>query len=307
LAKPRYEHCTACTIRKAVEEHLGLPPHRPVARGQVETAAEFWARVERSNRLVEALDLYDRVAAEREALAHTRQETKAEFLERVEREGRREEVEQARAELVASGMTQREAQAALVERFQPLDGSMTRAWATPDPWVAGRLFRRKADQDSFLRWEDQEKDEYSGLFPEVAAAKRRVKWAKHRQEERRGLATARLRARALKAAAPKSQAVPPPSQPVAPAAAPVPAPPAAGPARREERQPAKAEDPPYRPPAPTNGETRTPAKAASAPEPPVPHFRAAVPPSVVCRLCRAAPSAPGYSWCDGCLSGTRAG
>jgi hypothetical protein len=274
-------------------KRLKLPPYTPVGRRTQEDPTEFWERVEGAGVLLKGLTLYDQVAAEHAAWVHLPRETKKQFAERAEREGRRAEVERVRAELLASGLSQREAETQLVERFQPLDGSETRAWETPDPWEAGRLFRNKADQTKILqRWE---KDKYNGLLPEAAEAKWRLRWAKHRQEERFALAAARRRARALNAAATNGdgpKAVQPSSQPVpSPVVAPVPAtPPAAVPAQREERQ--LAEAPPCRSPAPTNGEARG---AVVCPPPPVgqgaaaPDQAARVPkPPVVpgpCELC----------------------
>src|SRR5262249_52977415 len=129
-----------------VERRLNLPP----PKGRRESAAEFWSRLDQAGRLVEALALYDRIAAEWAAGARIPRETNAQFVQRGEREGRRAEVERALAELLASGLTRREAQEELVGRFQPLDGTRVRAWPTPDPWEAGRLFHKKADQDELL-------------------------------------------------------------------------------------------------------------------------------------------------------------
>jgi hypothetical protein len=106
-----------------------------------------------------------------------------------------------RARLVASGLSQRETQAELVERFQPLDGSTTRAWETPDPWQQGRLFKKKADQQQV--WErmacDQDEDEEET----VTEAENRWSWAERRREERQALADARRRAGALPLQMPK--------------------------------------------------------------------------------------------------------
>jgi hypothetical protein len=197
MATPRYAHCLIHDIRCEVQRRFQLPgPKGP----DDPAAAEFWARAERQGRLAEALDLYDRIAADWAGWARVRRETKARFLERVEREGRRAEAERVLAELLASGMSQREAQEELVERFQPLDGTRARAWPTPDPWAAGRLFHKKADQDELLAAvSDEDEDEGS-------EAENRVDWARFRQTERLALAEARRRARALKAAAPAAGA-----------------------------------------------------------------------------------------------------
>jgi hypothetical protein len=105
MATPRYAHCLIHDIRCAVERRLNLPP--PKGRG--ESAADFWSRVEQTGRLVEALALYDRIAAEWAESSQVPRETKGAFWARVEREGRRAEAERALAELLASGLTRREA------------------------------------------------------------------------------------------------------------------------------------------------------------------------------------------------------
>src|SRR5687768_10950792 len=130
MASVRFAYCLVRDIRRAVQRRLKLPG--PKGPDDPEDAEEFWARAERQGRLAEALALYDRVAAGWAAEARVPRETKAQFWQRVEREGRRAEAERGRAELLASGLTRREAQEELVERFQPLDGSRTRAWPTPD-------------------------------------------------------------------------------------------------------------------------------------------------------------------------------
>jgi hypothetical protein len=179
--------------RVMVAKELNLP----VPKDDEESPTEFWARVERAGRLVEAIALYDEYAAEWAAWQHRPRETKQAFNKRVEREGRQAEVERIRAELLASGASQREAQEELVNRFQPLTGDRTRAWETPDPWKAGRLFRKKEDQDEWLEnaGEDLEED------PQW-----RVECARWRREERQALADARRQAEALKPAAAQEEA-----------------------------------------------------------------------------------------------------
>src|SRR5262245_40143859 len=137
MAKPRHEYCEVAEIRSRVEEQL---PKLPARKADDETPTEFWSRVERAGLLHKALALYDEIEAGRR---HTRRETKMEFEQRIEREGRRAKVERVRAELLLSGLTQRETQGELVKRFQAKDGAKTRAWETPDPWQQGRLFKKK--------------------------------------------------------------------------------------------------------------------------------------------------------------------
>src|SRR5262249_19406011 len=134
MAKPRYEYCEVAEIRGRVVQQL---PRLPIRKGTDESPAEFWSRAEQAGLLQGALTLYDQIAAGRR---HTRRETKNQFDQRMEREGRHAEAERARAELLASGLTNRETQVELVNRFQPRDGTKTRAWETPDPWQQGRLF-----------------------------------------------------------------------------------------------------------------------------------------------------------------------
>ena len=190
MAKPRYEYCEVADIRVRVAEQL---PTLPACKGTDETPAEFWSRVERAGLLHKALALYDEVAAARRQI---RRETKKQFDQRIEREGRRAEVKRARRELLASGLTNRETQAELVDRFQPRDGTKTRAWETPDPWQQGRLFKKKKDQQEVLEQIecDEDEDEDYG----VTEAENRLHWAERRREERQALAGARRRAWALK-------------------------------------------------------------------------------------------------------------
>lgn len=173
-------------LREMVREELEL------AELEHETAPAFWARVEKAGLLIEAVELYDELAAERQGM---RRERKHEFEARVEREGRREEAERLRAELVATGMSQREIQEKLVARLQPLDGTRTRAWSTPDPWEAGRLFRTKKAQEQALALADDDDD----TDVEAEEAQMRIQCAKWRQEERQALRAARRRAHELKA------------------------------------------------------------------------------------------------------------
>jgi hypothetical protein len=195
MAKASYEYCPIGDIRYEVELRLKLPSY--TGKGQ-ETPTAFWSRVEEAGLLPEALALYDQVAAEEQARRRIRQETKREFLERVEREGRQAEADRLRAELLASGLSQREAQAQLVRRMQPLDGSQTRAWETPDPWDNGRLFLRKADQQHLLDLVEEDDDCLDDQEQVREQARNRVEWAQRRQDERQALAAARRRLEALK-------------------------------------------------------------------------------------------------------------
>lgn len=192
MANPKQARCRVNDIRCEVQARLKLP----AARGGYETPTGFWERLERMGRLTEALALYDQLAAEIEARARVPRETKEEFTGRIEREGRRAEAEEALAELLASGLSRREAQQELVARFQPLGGGEARAWHTPDPWEAGRLFRRKADQDSLLAKASYHK---TAADAEREKASEIIRWAKLRRDEGRALAEARRRARTLTA------------------------------------------------------------------------------------------------------------
>jgi hypothetical protein len=168
----------------------------PASSSEDETPVEFWMRVEKAGLLIEALKLYDEIAIEYEDWRHTRRETKKEFDQRIEREGRRVEAERLRRELLESGLTKRKVQAKLVESLQPVDGSVTKAWETPNPWECGRLFKKKADQDRVMEsakyLEEDIEDE------EQAEDVDRLQWAKRRRDERQALAGARRRAQGMK-------------------------------------------------------------------------------------------------------------
>jgi hypothetical protein len=207
MAKAKYAYCEIADIRVTVAAQLKLSPEKP------ETAAEFWARVERAGQLQKALTLFDQVAAKLAARRQVRRETRQGFAQRVKQEGRQAEAERLRAELLEAGLTQREVQVELVKRVQPLDGSQTCAWVTPDPWEAGRLFRRKADERRLLSLEKesqhQDDDDYDDYDDDdddqqvYSEELNRLAWARHRRDERCALAAARRRARALTAAAPE--------------------------------------------------------------------------------------------------------
>jgi hypothetical protein len=212
MTTPRYAYCQITDIRRRVEQRLdGLPAYRPnPAYGcPAETAAQFWARVEKAGLLVPALALYDEIAAGDAAERRVRRETRPEFERRVEREGRSAEAARVREELLASGLSQREAQEELVRRLQPLDGGRTKAWETPDPWLAGRLFRSKADQRRLLNLAIGAEqylhvgEDLGDADDEGAVAADRLQRARQRREERRALAAARRRAQALAAQATK--------------------------------------------------------------------------------------------------------
>jgi hypothetical protein len=202
-----WERSEVYTLRRMVEERLeGLPPSK-AQKGQSERATDFWLRVEQAGKLAKALALYDKLAAEKATWDSMRRETKKEFAERIEREGRREEVDQLRAKLLPSGLSQREAQEELVAQFQPLDGTATRYWPTPDPWQAGRLFRKKEDQARLIA-EANPMDEEEEERKEMEDAERRLDCAKWRRDERNALAAAHRRARELKTARERSPASP---------------------------------------------------------------------------------------------------
>jgi hypothetical protein len=181
-------------IRSQVEERLRLPPYEGPEPDH-ETAAEFWQRAEEAGQLIEAVALYDQLAAAEAKRMRVRRETKMDFADRIAKEGRRAEVEAARAELLAGGLSGREAQEELVARFQPMDGSVTHPWRTPNPWLTGRLFRRRQDQAELLRLANGEDKRDA----EINRATWRVNCARWRQEERMALAEARQRAKQLKA------------------------------------------------------------------------------------------------------------
>jgi hypothetical protein len=81
-------------------------------------------------------------------MANIKRESKKEFWARLEREGRHAEAEAIQGELLASGQSKRAAQAALVTRFQPTDGTKTRPWWTPDSWSHDRRYLKRPAPDS---------------------------------------------------------------------------------------------------------------------------------------------------------------
>jgi hypothetical protein len=192
-----WESSEIYAVRLQVAGRLKLPDTN---KDEYLSPTRFWADAEKVGRLVEALALYDQIAAGRAAWRHLRRETKADFERRIEREGRQAEAERVRAELLASGLSHREAQEELVSRLQPLDGRKTRAWPTPDPWEAGRLFLKKADQERLLA-DAGEEDEDESAEAYAEGARWRLQCAERRRDERVTLAAARRRAQALKAAA----------------------------------------------------------------------------------------------------------
>jgi hypothetical protein len=189
-----YERSDIQGHRRGVGEHLEEENLLRPSKDKDESAAAFWERVEKAGLLIKALELYDEFAEQDADWVHRPRETKKAFAERIEREGRQDEVERARQELLELGLTLREIQEKLVYRFQPLDRTVTRVWKTPDPWKAGRLFRKKEDQDKLLAEANPDDDEYD----EQSKAQWLVDCAKWRREERVALANARQRARELK-------------------------------------------------------------------------------------------------------------
>jgi hypothetical protein len=209
-----YEQSTVKMLRCSVAEHLEEQGLLLPSKDKNESAAAFWERVDKAGLSVKAVELYDQFDAENAEWVHRSRETKKAFADRIEREGRQVEVEEERKKLLESGFSSREIHVKLVYQFQPLDGSHTRPWETPDPWAAGRFFRKKEDQSKFLA--EQQKDdsycpsskwryEWEQMRQKEHFASKNAKWlvdcAKWRREERVALANARRRARELKAAA----------------------------------------------------------------------------------------------------------
>jgi len=125
-------------------------------------------------------------------MPNAKRESQKEFWARVEREERREEAEWYLEELLKPGpepgLTKREAQGYLVEEFQPMDGTKTRAWLTPDPWKCGRLDAKKPPPDSQeqLERDFQWAHDNLGLSPDMAptpGAKLLLKVAQERPGE----------------------------------------------------------------------------------------------------------------------------
>ena len=76
-----------------------------------------------------------------------RRESKSEFWARMKREGRCDEAKATEAELLAQGLDRRTVQARVVADIQPLDGSRTVAWLTPNSWANGRVDAKKPPLD----------------------------------------------------------------------------------------------------------------------------------------------------------------
>jgi hypothetical protein len=83
-------------------------------------------------------------------MAAARRESNQEFWARMEREGRRAQAETARDQTLAEGNSKRQTQSQLVAQFQPLDGTKTRAWPTPNSWERGREARKRPDEQEQL-------------------------------------------------------------------------------------------------------------------------------------------------------------
>jgi hypothetical protein len=203
-------------FRRQVENRLIEAKKLSPSKDKEETAAAFWVRMEKAGLLEEVLKLYDQIAESHAERAQTPRETKKKFAERIEREGRRNEVEEERQCLSESGYSLRQIHEMLVEVFQPLDGSKTRPWTTPDPWENGRLFRKKEDQNRLAaeiegfderdycpesRWRYEWKQMHQEKRLASSNAQYRIDCAGWRREERVALANARRRGLELKAAA----------------------------------------------------------------------------------------------------------
>jgi hypothetical protein len=76
-------------------------------------------------------------------MAGIRRESKGQFWQRIQQEGRLAQAQAAEADMLRQGLSRRNVQKVLVDRFQPTDGTSTRAWPTPDSWKWGRRFFRK--------------------------------------------------------------------------------------------------------------------------------------------------------------------
>jgi len=81
-------------------------------------------------------------------MADIKRESKKEFWARLEREGRHAEAEAVQGQLLASGQSKRAAQATLVTRFQPTDGTKTCPWWTPNSWSHDRRYLKRPAPDS---------------------------------------------------------------------------------------------------------------------------------------------------------------
>jgi hypothetical protein len=196
-------------FRQQAEDRLIEEKKLSPSRVKEETAAGFWMRMEKAGLLEEVLKLYDEIAESHAEWMHATRETKKMFAERIEREGRQEEVESERKRLSAEGHSLRKIHEELVDRFQPLDGSWTRPWTTPNPWENGRFFRKKEDKERLQaeiergqesnycpknRWRYEWEQMHEEKRSASTNAKYRMDCAEWRREERVALANARRRA-----------------------------------------------------------------------------------------------------------------
>jgi hypothetical protein len=156
--------------------------------------------VEKAGLLEQALIICDELAAQDAEEVRPRRESKKMFEERIAREGRQAEVDRERKDWLESGFSLRETQAFLVDKFQPLDGSKTCPWSTPDPWAAGRMFRRKEDYEKLL----SEVDPFEAMRAKKKEVNYRWECAQWRRDERDALAKARQRCWELAASAEKA-------------------------------------------------------------------------------------------------------
>jgi hypothetical protein len=83
-----------------------------------------------------------------------RRESIEQFWRRIKQEGRLAQAQAAEADLVLQGLTRRHVQVELVAQFQPTDGTVTRAWSTPNSWACGRRFAKKAPPSAAEQYEE---------------------------------------------------------------------------------------------------------------------------------------------------------
>jgi len=76
-------------------------------------------------------------------MAGVKRESKGQFWQRIQQEGCLAEAQAVEADLLLQRLSRRHVQKVLVSRFQPVDGTLTRAWPTPDSWKCGRRYARR--------------------------------------------------------------------------------------------------------------------------------------------------------------------
>jgi|GEM_PF-6827120 len=115
-----------------------------------------------------------------------KRESQSQFWERVSREGRQTDAESRRHALTAEGRAPREVRRHLVAEFQPLDGSRTVAYETPNRWEKkGKEPDRKklVGHRKIVEWVWEHMSDAKPPRAPSGKAKALLDWAKEHQGE----------------------------------------------------------------------------------------------------------------------------